>query len=237
MKEISNSNGTSPLSRPPLVSKQRLTYLISMSMLTALSYVLMLTVKIPVVLFLSYEPKDVVIVIAGFIYGPLSAAIISVVVSIIEMITVSNTGYIGLIMNIISTCTFAMTAAAIYKKKHDIRGAVIGLVVGALLATATMALWNIIITPIYTGKPREEIIQIIPTVFLPFNIIKSSINAALAILLYKPIVLGLRKAKIVPASDRAQGSKKFQLHPGVIVGALFVLLTCILLILALQGKI
>jgi len=77
------------------------------AMLTALAYVAMLLIKIPVVLFLNYEPKDTVIVIGGFIFGPVTSFIISFVVSLIEMITVSSTGYIGAIMNLISTCAFA----------------------------------------------------------------------------------------------------------------------------------
>ena len=93
----------------------------ALGMLAAVAYVAMLVGRfslIPAVPFLLYDPKDVIIVIGGFIWGPFSAFIISLVVSLVEMVTVSDTGLIGCAMNIISTCSFACTAAYIYKKTH-----------------------------------------------------------------------------------------------------------------------
>lgn len=61
-------------------------------MLCAIAYVVMVFGWIPVVLFLKYDPKDVIITIGGFLLDPLSAFIISVIVSFIEMLSVSETG-------------------------------------------------------------------------------------------------------------------------------------------------
>ena len=94
--------------------------LVILSMLGAIAYVLMVTIRVPVVLFLKYEPKDVIIAIGGFLYGPLASALVSLLVSLLEMVTVSETGPIGCLMNFISTCSFACTAAFIYKKKHSL---------------------------------------------------------------------------------------------------------------------
>ena len=47
---------------------------------------------------LKLDLKDTIIVMAGFMLGPLPAFCISVVVSLIEMLTVSTTGPIGLLM-------------------------------------------------------------------------------------------------------------------------------------------
>ena len=41
-----------------------------LAMLSAIAYVAVALLRFPVVLFLSYEPKDVVIAIGGFLYGP-----------------------------------------------------------------------------------------------------------------------------------------------------------------------
>ena len=43
------------------------------------------------------------------------------------MFTVSDTGPIGCIMNVLATCAFCCTAAFVYKKFHTRKGAVIGL--------------------------------------------------------------------------------------------------------------
>ena len=117
----------------------------TMAMLAALAFLVMLVGRIPMVAaapFLKYDPKDIIIVIGGFIYGPLAAFMISLVVSIIEMVTVSDTGIIGAIMNLVSTCSFACLAAIIYKKNHTIKGAVIGLLAGTGLMVVVMLLWN-----------------------------------------------------------------------------------------------
>ena len=58
-----------------------------LAMLSAIAYVAVALLRFPVVLFLSYEPKDVVIAIGGFLYGPMSAFLISAVVSVVEMVT------------------------------------------------------------------------------------------------------------------------------------------------------
>ena len=103
--------------------------LVAMAMLTAVAYVVMVLSKsLPSVNgFLDFDFKDVIICISGFIYGPLSAAIISIVVALIEMFTISHTGPIGLIMNILATCSFCCTATYVYKKHHTMKGAVLGL--------------------------------------------------------------------------------------------------------------
>ncbi len=82
--------------------------------------------------------KDTVICIGAFLFGPLSAAVISIVVAVVEMFTVSDTGPIGCIMNVLATCAFCCTAAFVYKKFHTRKGAVIGLALGTVCLTVVM---------------------------------------------------------------------------------------------------
>lgn len=166
-------------------------------MLCALAFATVVAIRIPVVLFLKYEAKDIIIAIGGFIFGPLTAFIISIIVSFMEMITISTEGYVGFFMNVISTCSFVCTASYIYKKKHSIYGAIVGLVVGVILATGSMLLFNYIVMPWYKNMPREAVAQMLLPTFLPFNLAKHSINAGIILLIYKPIVIGLRKANLL----------------------------------------
>ena len=94
--------------------------LTTLAMLTAIAYVVMILSKMlpQVANFLQMDLKDTVICIGGFLFGPLSAAIISIVVAVVEMFTVSDTGPIGCIMNVLATCAFTCTAAFVYKKFH-----------------------------------------------------------------------------------------------------------------------
>ena len=92
--------------------------LTTVAMLCALAYIVMFVARIPVVLFLKYDPKDVVIVIGGFLFGPLTSFAISAVVSLVEMITVSDTGLWGLLMNILSSCSFEIGRAQRLNSSH-----------------------------------------------------------------------------------------------------------------------
>ena len=163
------------------------------------------------------------------------AAVISIVVAVVEMFTVSDTGPIGCIMNVLATCAFCCTAAFVYKKFHTRKGAVIGLALGTVCLTVVMLLWNYLITPIYMGMDREEIVvpMLIP-VFLPFNLVKGGLNMALILLLYKPVVTALRKARLVPESH-APVEGKGKLSAGFLLFSLALLATFVVLALVLMG--
>ena len=98
--------------------------------------------------------------------------------------------------------------------------------------TIVMTLWNIILTPIYTGWPRAEVVKLLLPAIIPFNLIKGGLNAGLTMLLYKPIVLGLRKTRFLPETE---DSGTHKVNVGMLVLGLFILLTCVLIILALKG--
>ncbi len=201
-------------------------------MLAAIAYVVMFVFRIPVVLFLKYEPKDVIITIGGFLMGPLAAFFISLTVSLVEMITVSDTGPIGALMNLLSSCAFACTASLIYKRRHTIGGAVLGLGVGSVVTVVIMLLWNWLITPLYMGQPREAIEALLIPAFLPFNLLKTGLNSAFVLLLYKPLVGALRRTGLVESKNLSKGNSKVGIY---LLGA-GLLATCILLLLVFQGK-
>ena len=204
-------------------------------MLCAVAYVVMYLSKtifapLTVVGFLTFDMKDVIIAIGGFLYGPLNALCISVVTSLIEMVTVSETGPIGLLMNVLSTIAFVCPAAFIYKRRQTLSAAVIGLVVGGVLMTGIMLLWNYLITPLYMDVPRDVVVAMLPTAFLPFNLVKALMNGALTMLLYKPVVTALRKARLVPQHE---SSAQAQNTIGVTIVAVILLATAVLLGLVL----
>ncbi len=171
--------------------------LTTIGMLCALAYIAVVVGRIPLVLFLKYDPKDVIILIGGFMFGPLTSFAITVIVSVVEMLTMSETGIFGCIMNIISGCSFACTAAFTYKKKHKLSGAILGLLCGCGCQAAVMMFWNYLIAPIYMGYPREAIVELLLPAFLPFNLIKGGLNGAITILLYKPVVTVFRRSKLI----------------------------------------
>ena len=211
--------------------------IVTVGMLCAIAFIAKLIsniIPIAIAGFLEFDLKDVIIVIAGFICGPLSAVAISVIVSLIEMVTISGTGPIGMIMNILSSCSFACVAAILYKKNRSMKGAVLSLVGGVLAMTAIMVLWNYLITPLYMGIERSVVAGMLLPVFLPFNLLKGGINATLTLLLYKPIVTALNRANLIAASPTSsKGSVKW----GMMLISLVALATFVLLALVLAGVI
>lgn len=216
----------------------RLKKLVTLAMLTAVTYVVMLLCKnIPDVAgFLQLEVKDTVICIGGFLYGPVSAAVIAIVVAVIEMFTVSGTGPIGCVMNVLATAAFCCTASYIYKKNHSRNGAVIGLGVATLVLTVVMLLWNYLITPLYMGVPRAAVVEMLLPIFLPFNLVKGALNMAATLIIYKPVVTALRKTGLVPPSHDVHAAPK-KLNGGFWLFTIALLATAIVTALVLMGKI
>ncbi len=209
--------------------------LATIGMLCAISFVVVAFIRIPVVMFLKYEPKDVIITIGGFMLGPVASFAISAVVSLVEMVTISDTGIIGCVMNLISSCGFCCAAAYIYKKRHTMAGAVMGLISGGVIMTALMLLWNYLITPLYMGYPREAVAAMLLPVFLPFNLLKSALNAGITLLIYKPVVGALRKARLIETPSASVKPRK--VSAGLILIALLLLATGVLMALVLSGVI
>ena len=159
----------------------------------------------PVAGFLSLDVKDAIIAIASFVYGPISAILISFIAAFIEFITFSTTGWYGLVMNFASSAVFSFTASVIYRKLRSLNGALISFAAAVVLTTSVMLLLNKFVTPIYLfdflgampeSAARDYVTSILPTILLPFNFAKSLLNSSVAMLLYKPTVTALRRSKI-----------------------------------------
>ncbi len=204
--------------------------MVLIAMLAAVAFMMAFLIRIPVVLFLSYEPKDVIITVGGFLMGPFSAFLCSLLASLAEM-GISSTGPVGAIMNLLSTCAFSCTAAFIYKKKHTLGGAVLGLTAGSAIMITVMLLWNWLITPLYMGVDRQTVEALLIPAFLPFNALKAGLNTALTLALYKPLVTALRRTGLVEGSHNGAPKSKI----GIYLLAGILLLTCVLFLLALKG--
>lgn len=200
----------------------------------AMAIVLTAIIRFPITSlpFLKYDPKDVILTTAGFIFGPLVAILAAVIEVVVEMVTFSESGPWGALMNIIATLSFSGIAAAIYHRKRTTKGAVLSLVCAVLSLTVVMALWNLVVTPIYTGFPRAEVVKLMP-VIIPFNLIKGGVNAALIILLYKPIKSALAGAGL---TEEVQTGKNATWN--IIKMVSFVILLCLVaLIVYMRGGI
>ena len=182
-------------------NSQSIRRMVMIAMFTAMAYVTMFVVHIKVG-FLTMDVKDAVITLCGLYFGPISALVISVIVPLLELAT-SDTGVYGLIMNIIGSVAFSVVVALFYKWKKTLWGAIAGLTAGALVMTAVMMLANLFITPYYMGTTMDAVRQMIPTLLLPFNLLKGVINVGVVLLLYKPLSRALHKVGVLSSAKKA----------------------------------
>lgn len=179
--------------------------------------------------FLTFDFKDAVISIVSLVFGPLYGVASAGVVAFLEFLSVSDTGLYGLIMNFISSAIFALVFGSVYKFKRTFSGAIISAVLAAISVTAVMMIANYFITPYYMGVSRGEVVALIPTLLLPFNLAKSVINAASTLIIYKPVTNALKRVGAIKKSENNVTLNKKSLVLTVV--SLIVIVVAILFVL------
>ena len=187
-------------------STQKLNRIAATSIFAAIAYLSMFLTPFRVD-FLTFDIKDAVMTIGALYLGPLAGLAMSAVTSLLEMFTISQTGIDGMIMNFVGSATYTVVAALIYTYRKSLKNAVLGLVAATLSMTAVMLAANLIITPGFKGVPVEAVIAMIPTLLLPFNLLKGILNAALVMLLYKPVTTAMRATRLA-VGEQHKGTNK-----------------------------
>lgn len=154
--------------------------------------------------FYKLEVADVPVLISGFAFGPAAGAVTAVVKNLVKLLVKpTSTAFVGELASLLSTLSFVVPAAWIYRKSRTRKGAIVGLVVGVLtLGVFSMFSNAAIMLPTYAkiyGWPMERLIGMgtavnpaITNLFtfvafavLPFNLLNGSIQAVVTLLLYK----------------------------------------------------
>ncbi len=81
------------------------------------------------------------------------------------------------------------------------------------------------------GIPREAVAELLLPAFLPFNLLKSGLNAGITFLLYKPVVSSLRKSGLIDAPSGPAARRPV----GLLLLAAVLVATCVLILLARNG--
>ncbi len=219
-----------------LMKKEKLIKISVTAVFCALAFILTAVLRFKVA-FLSFDLKDTILAVIALMYGPLYAVASAAIVAFLEFLSVSDTGFYGLIMNFISSAAFTFTAGIIYKYKRTFKGAGLSVIFSVISVCIVMCLSNILITPYYMGVTSGEVVAMIPTLLLPFNLCKSLINAAATLIIYKPIRNILSKSGI-QQQGKSTNNKNFSKSVILCVVALLVIVvTTIFLIMYLGGKI
>ena len=120
---------------------------------------------------------------AGFAFGPSAAVIVSVLGFVPHLFT----NPWGTLMAVLVALALSVPASLIYRRNKTRKGALLGIVVGAIIALAAAIVGNIIVTPFYAHMTTAQVVALIIPALLPFNALKFTIHGVVTFLVYKPI--------------------------------------------------
>ena len=168
----------------------------TLGVMAALSIALAFFIHIPFppAPFLEYDPADIPIFLVSVIFGPWWGIAITVIVSILQGLTVSaGSGLYGILMHVFATSAFVIVSGLVYKRNRSVLGSVMALALGCLSQAFIMIPLNLIFTPMFMGAPVEAVLEMILPIILPFNLMKAGINAIVTGLLFKHLEFVAKK--------------------------------------------
>jgi riboflavin transporter FmnP len=142
--------------------------------------------------------------VGGMTMGPLASLLILLIKDLTGLLHSTSMG-VGELADFLMTGSLCVAASAVYIRRKDMRGAVLGMALGILAITLVGAAANYwIMIPFYMkvmNLPEEAIIgmmaklvpevdslgKMILLVVMPFNFLKGVIIGAVSLLVYKPL--------------------------------------------------
>ena len=164
--------------------------LVGIAVFAALSYALSLLEFpiFPATSFLKLDFSSVMTLLAGFIYGPISAVAVAGIKEGICVFTKSSTAGIGELANFLVAISFVLVPSITYRYKKGFKLVVLLLAIGCILQTAVATVLNrFLLFPLYMGAGAEAVFNSVWYYIVAFNLIKTVAVSIVTILLYKRI--------------------------------------------------
>ncbi len=183
-----------------------------MSVFSALSFIVYL-LEIPIFAgtpasFLELDLSNVFVMLAGFMYGPVPAVIVTVVKEAVH-IAVGSTGGVGELANTLITTAYVLLPSVVYTKKKGIKTVIVTLSLACVIEVGVSLFVNRFINfPFFTGSVPFVLTEVSENLFntlwvyvLLFNAIKSVVVSALTLLLYKKTSRFFKKINLQNSSN------------------------------------
>ncbi len=194
-----------------LAQKRKITkaqYITRVAILAAVAFVLMY-VELPLPFippWLKLDFSEIPVLLGAFALGPVAGIIIQGIKCLLFLlIRGSMSGGVGELANFLIGVAFVVVAAIIYKKKHNFKFAIIGTLIGLLVAAVVAGILNYyVLIPFYANTglmPMEAIIAASSAInpaadsllgyvlifAMPFTAAKLAIDSVVVFLLYKKL--------------------------------------------------
>ena len=184
--------------------KLNLKNMVLVSILGAISGVLMLF-KFPLPIaptFMKMDFSDSVLIIGGFLTGPVYSLIMIFIKWIVKLIiTSTSTAYAGELSGLILNISFILPRSYFYSKNKTKKTAIILMIIFSITTSLIAIFTNVyMIFPLYglSGNaivgPFKVLFPFVDSVWqvmlisiLPFNLMKIAINSIIALILYKKV--------------------------------------------------
>ena len=176
-------------------------YMTHIAILAAISAVLM-RFEIPIFgNIYKLDASNVPVMLAGFSMGPVPGIFTLLIKDLINLLFTQTLG-IGDLADFIMTAAFILPASLIYKFGKSRKNALIGMIVGTVVASAVAVVVNgTILFPFYMtafhmdlaaiagalGCQQSGMMGILLTTTLPFNLLKWILISLLTFVIYKPL--------------------------------------------------
>lgn len=189
------------------MTNQRLNKLVKVSVLSAISLVLMM-IEFPLPIFpdfLKIDLSDLPALLGSFAMGPIAGVAIQLVKNILHLLIKTSTAGIGELANFVVGAAFVYVAGLIYNLRKDRTHALYGVAAGVVAMAAAAAIGNyFLFIPLYEsvlGFPVAAVVgagaKINPAIkdlnsfvvlsIVPFNILKGVIVSIIGFISYKKL--------------------------------------------------
>lgn len=177
-------------------TKKQIQWLVLVALFSALAYVILFFEFpiLPQAPFLKYDASDVISIVAGFILGPVAGIVVELIKALLKWVVPGYTdGWIGFIGLFAAGTLLTFGTVIIYRIKQTLTAKLVGPILGTILITGGMTLFNYFVLLPFYGIPQEAIGTMIWTAVVPFNLIKGLISSILGVTIYSLIEKRVKK--------------------------------------------
>ena len=170
----------------------RMTYIALLAALAMMCMLLFGIKLIPGASYLKYDPSGGVILLCGLLLGPAAGLECTLVKNILYFLVHGGSPY-GHISDFLATATLVFVATFL---AHRFRAGgtkrILCCAVGCLAATLIMIPANYVILHLQYGMSAEAVSASMIYI-IPFNLLKTVLNSAVALILYRPVRRAVEK--------------------------------------------
>ena len=167
---------------------KHLRQMILSAIFAALSFLLIVLVRIPLVPsvpFLVFDFADVPLTLLAVVIGPGWGLLATVVAALLQGILLSADGLFGALMHCVASGAYLLTVCVVCKKSNTKGRKILSLALASVVMVFLMGIMNLALDPYFFGVPFAAVLDLLPAILL-FNVIRVIIDSVCIGFLWSP---------------------------------------------------